>query len=104
MVSVNNRTRGTIIMNSTIRRACFGMLLGTGACLVQTVAAQTGPVLEARMYAGTTVTGTVSATYMIEATTNLSLTNGWVALTCVVLPSGEWSAVSVGGHNYAHYA
>jgi formylglycine-generating enzyme required for sulfatase activity len=42
------------------------------------------------MYAGIRVTGTVSATYTIEATTNLALTNGWVALTNVVLPGSPW--------------
>jgi hypothetical protein len=49
--------------------------------------AQTGPVFEAQMYAGITVTGTVSGAYTIEATTNLAVTNGWVALTNVVLPT-----------------
>jgi len=77
-------------MNSTLRRASRGLLLGASACLMQTMQAQTGPVLEARMYAGITVTGTVSATYAIEATTNLALTNGWVALTNVVLPANPW--------------
>jgi formylglycine-generating enzyme required for sulfatase activity len=77
-------------MNSTIRRASRGLLLGLSACLIQTMPAQTGPVLEAQMYAGIRVTGTVSATYTIEATTNLALTNGWVALTNVVLPASPW--------------
>ena len=58
--------------------------------MIQTLQAQTGPTLAARMYAGITVTGTVSATYTIEATTNLGLTNGWVALTNVVLPASPW--------------
>src|SRR5450756_123592 len=39
------------------------VVLGASACLMQTMEAQTGPVLEARMYAGITVTGAVSATY-----------------------------------------
>ncbi len=77
-------------MNGTIRRASLGLWLGASACLIQTLEAQTGPVLEARMYAGIAVTGTVSATYTIEATTNLALTNGWVALTNVVLPASPW--------------
>src|SRR5450756_1695534 len=77
-------------MNSTLRRASRGLLLGASACLMQTMQAQTGPVLEARMYAGITVTGTVSATYAIEATTNLGVTNGWVALTNVVLTTSPW--------------
>src|ERR1035437_9494419 len=77
-------------MNSTIWRARVGLWLGASACLIQTLGAQTGPVLEARVYAGITVTGTVSAAYTIEATTNLAVTNGWVALTNVVLPSSPW--------------
>ena len=51
-------------MNSTIRRASLGLWLGASACLIQTMPAQTGPVLEAQMYAGITITGTVSATYI----------------------------------------
>jgi formylglycine-generating enzyme required for sulfatase activity len=60
---------------------------------MQTMPAQTGPKLSLHMqtgYAGITVTGTVSATYTIEATTNLAVTNGWVALTNVVLPTSPW--------------
>jgi formylglycine-generating enzyme required for sulfatase activity len=51
--------------------------------------AETAPKLSINLqtgYAGITVTGTVSGVYTIEATTNLALTNGWVALTNVVLP------------------
>ena len=77
-------------MNSTIRRASLGLLLGAATCLLQTLDAQTGPILEAQMYAGIAVTGTVGATYTIEATTNLALTNGWVALTNVVMPASPW--------------
>jgi formylglycine-generating enzyme required for sulfatase activity len=77
-------------MNSTIRRASLGLLLGAAACLIQTLEAQTGPVLEARMYAGITITGTVSAAYTIEATTDLAVMNGWVALTNMVFPTSPW--------------
>jgi sulfatase modifying factor 1 len=81
---------GETFMKSTRLRAGWGVWMGASACLFQTVHAQTGPVLEARMYAGITVTGTVSGVYTIEATTNLAVTNGWVALTNVVLPASPW--------------
>jgi formylglycine-generating enzyme len=77
-------------MNSTKWRAGLGILLGATTCLAPTMPAQTGPVLVAQMYAGITVTGVVNATYTIEAITNLTLTNGWVVLTNVVLPTSPW--------------
>src|ERR1035437_6929982 len=80
-------------MNSTIRPASLGLLLGASACLMQTLQAQTAPKLSIHMqtgYAGITVTGMVSATHTIEATTNLALTNGWVVLTNVLLPASPW--------------
>ena len=80
-------------MNNSLRLASFELWLGASACIIQTLEAQTAPQLSIQMqtgYAGITVTGTVSADYTIEATTNLTLTNGWVALTNVVLPTSPW--------------
>jgi formylglycine-generating enzyme required for sulfatase activity len=92
MVRINSE-RGKTIMNSTIRRASLGLWLGASAFLVQTMQAQTAPILSIQMqtgYAGITVTGTVNTAYAIQATTNLAVTNGWMTLTNVVLPASPW--------------
>ena len=48
------------------------------------------PVLEAQMYAGVTITGTVGRSYAIQATMNPADANAWVTITNVVLPASPW--------------
>jgi formylglycine-generating enzyme len=66
----------------------FWLILVGG--LIRNISAETGPILKAEVYAGITLTGMVSNTYLIEATMNPAIPNGWVALTNVVLPSSPW--------------
>ena len=52
--------------------------------------AHTGPILEARRYAGITLTGTPNRPYGIQASTNLSHPNGWMTFTNVCSTNRSW--------------
>src|SRR5437899_160335 len=80
--------------NDSVKRtrlySSLALLLAIWLGSVPSLAAQTPPLLEARLYTGITVTGAAGTAYSIQATTNLAATNAWVTLTNVVLPASPW--------------
>src|SRR5258708_19372 len=52
--------------------------------------AQTPPVLGIQLYPGVTITGAVGSVYAIQATTDLSNTNGWTCAALVQLPATNY--------------
>jgi formylglycine-generating enzyme len=87
------QTQGKAFMKNTILRAGWGFWLGVSFFLIQSLHAQTAPKLSIHMhyeYVGITITGTVNTAYSLQAAINLPETNGWVALTNVVLPTSPW--------------
>ena len=54
------------------------------------------PILGLQVYAGVSVTGSVGTVYAIQASTNVSNTNGWKCLDLVLLPATNfiWSDTS----------
>jgi len=52
--------------------------------------AQTPPVLNAQIYAGLTITGTVATVYSVEYVTDLAQTNAWRCLEFLQLPASPY--------------
>ena len=65
----------------------LSLLLGVSLFFDFNTAAQT---LDLRRYTGIVIQGITKVTYSLQATTNLALTNSWVTLTNVVLPTNQW--------------
>ena len=55
------------------------------------------PVLGANLYAGVSITGTMSSIYTIESTTNVTKTNGWSCIAFVQLPATNYLWVDTSG-------
>src|SRR5882724_6806508 len=80
------------------------LLLGTLTFLANVSQAQTPASLSLRLFAGVNLTGTVSSVYVVQASSDLSQTNGWTSLAFVQLPSTNFlfvdTTVPVGGNRF----
>src|SRR6266404_9101383 len=83
---------------ATMKSPNLWLLAGTLAMLnAKPASAQSPPSLSLHLFAGINVTGAVGALYVVQSTSNLSLSNSWTSLAFVQLPSTNFLFVDTNG-------